>query len=224
MTLHNYDYDAFSDDDDFEGSIFELYANRQHFVTFFPDNLFGKEGKFFFPGTFNEAESLVNAFASMKDTEELFSMYIYPLLFRDEVKNWPYGKLTCSTLYYYLNCILLTNNLTMYHWKTIAELLQSPVISSDIFSFVNQHNIITFSSKNNRVMGFIDSLLYPSFDISYRETASPLPSVKSLYRLLKLADVERSIIRVSIKTAFSEQDLNAVLQVLDNQLLIETHP
>ena len=59
MTLHNYDYDAFSDDDDFEGSLFELYANRQHFVTFFPDNLFGKEGKFFFPGTFNEANLLI---------------------------------------------------------------------------------------------------------------------------------------------------------------------
>ena len=112
----------------------------------------------------------------------------------------------------------------MSHWKTIAELLQSPVISLDILSFVNQHNLITFSSRNHQIMGFIDSLLYPSFEISYRETASSLPSVKSLYRLLKLANVERSIIRVSIKTAFSEQDLNAVLQVLDNQLLTETHP
>ena len=97
-------------------------------------------------------------------------------------------------------------------------------ISPDIFSFVNQHNLITYSSRNTQIMGFIDSLLYPSFDISYRETASPLPCVKSLYRLLKLANVERSITRVSIKIAFSEQDLKAVLQVLDNQLLIETHP
>lgn len=58
MTLHNYDYDdAFSDD--FEESNFELYANRQYFINFFPDNLFGKEGKFFFPGTFNEANLLI---------------------------------------------------------------------------------------------------------------------------------------------------------------------
>lgn len=222
MTLHNYDYDSFYDD--FKESNFELYANRQHFRTVFPDNLFGKEGKFSFPGTFDEGNELVKAFASMKETQDLFNMYSYPPLFRDEVKNCPYGKSTCSTLYYYLNSILITNNLTISDWKTVAELIQSPVISPDILSFVNQHNLITYSSRNTQIMGFIDSLLYPSFDISYRETASPLPCVKSLYRLLKLANVERSITRVSIKIAFSEQDLKAVLQVLDNQLLIETHP
>ena len=56
MNLHI--YDSFSDEDDLEASDFKLYANRKDFVTFFPDNLFGKEGKFFFPRNLGRSWSI----------------------------------------------------------------------------------------------------------------------------------------------------------------------
>ena len=181
-----------------------------------------KKVNFFSPGTLEEAGQLIDALASFKDTEDLFSMYFYPPLFRKEVENWSYSELTCSTLYYYLNTTLLTDSLESYDWKEIAGLIKSPALSRDVFSFVNKHNLTVFSSRHSIVVGVLSSLLFPSSIIFYRKKNRSLPYVKGLYRLLKLANVEKSVIRSSIKTSFNEQKLDTIFKVLNNQVITES--
>lgn len=224
MNLHI--YDRFSEDsadwfsEDSEASNFKLYANRKDFQTVFSDNIFGKEGKFFFPGTLEEAHQLIDTFALFKDTEDLFSAQYLPSLFKKEVENWSYSELACSTLYYSLNTTLVTDNLTSYDWKEIAELIKSPVLSRDILSFVNKHNLIAFSSRKSIVLGILSSLIFPSSISVYRKKNRSLPYVKGLYRLLKLSNVEKSVIRISIKTSFNEQNLKAIVKVLNNEVQV----
>jgi len=228
MNSHYYNsFDEFETNDElkttsFDNSVFqesssELYTNRQNFQTVFLDNSFGKEGDFFFPGTFDEASLLLNLLYSSKNQKEFFHLHTFSPFLRNSIKNWSYSKLTCSALYYRLNSILIERTLEIDEWKNIAELIQSPVISRDVFSFVKKHNLISFSSKRKLILGIIGSLIFPPY-ISYRENNQSLPHVKSLYRLLKLADVDKTFIRTLVKITFTEQNVVEVLRFLDRQL------
>ena len=83
-----YSFSAFSEsdseeekEDEFETSYLELYQNKQNFQPVFSNVLFGKEGKYFFPGTYDEASSLIIVLGNYKDQENLFSAYTFsPLL------------------------------------------------------------------------------------------------------------------------------------------------
>ncbi len=216
----NFEEDYFEEDnfeeDNFEESDVELYRNKQNFQTVFSSQLFGKEGKYFFPGTYDEAALLTTILCEFKDQEHLFSMHRFSPLLRDKIKNWSYSKLTCSVLYYYLNIEIAKNNLNSQDWNIIADLIQSPAISQDIFSFVNRHNIVNFSSKNNLILGFMNSLMFPPY-ISYCNNLKPMLEVKILYRFLKLANVEKSIIRDLIKITITQQNKKAIVRFLENQ-------
>ncbi len=41
-------------------------------------------------------------------------MYSFSPFLRDKIKNWPYNKLACSVLYYYLNIKIAKNNLNSF--------------------------------------------------------------------------------------------------------------
>lgn len=207
--------------DDFEASDSTVYVNRQHFRMVFSDNIYGKEGKRFFPGTFDEAQELIEAFSSCGDKEFLFRMYDYPPLFKYEIENWSFSELTCSTLYYYLNTIMVTENINAFSWKLIAELILTPPISRDVFSFVNKNDLLDFSSRTKLLKGIWYTLVSPQFARQYREKDPPLPYVKGLYRLLQLANVEKFVIRVLIKTSFNERNLEAIVKFLEDQDLTE---
>ena len=75
---------TFSNDD---FSAFDLDVDRPYFRIVFPDNVFGEKGKFFFPGTFDQAEELIEAFSRCRDKEFLFRMYYYPFIFKDKIRN-----------------------------------------------------------------------------------------------------------------------------------------
>ena len=113
-------------EDDFEESSVELYQNKQNFKTVFPHILFGKEGKYFFPGTYDEASLLLTLLGKYKDKDNLFSMYTFPPLLRTKIKDWFYAKLTCSVLYYFLNQKIAKNNINPVDWGLIGGLIQSP--------------------------------------------------------------------------------------------------
>ena len=202
--------------DDFEASDSTVYANRQHFRMVFSDNIYGKEGKRFFPGTFDEAEELIDAFPRYRDKDFLFRVYKYPPLFTYEIESWSYSELTCSTLYYYLNTLMVTENLDEFSWKLIGKLILNPVISRDVFSFVNKNNLVDFSSRKKLSKGIQYTLLSSEFAAQCREKDPPLLYVKSLYRLLKLANVDKYLIRISIKKSFSVRNLEAIVEVLKN--------
>lgn len=228
MKLHYYNsFDDFETNDefkttDFEESVFqesdtELYPNRENFQTVFLDNSFGKTGDFFFPGTLDEASLLLNLLYSSENQKEFFHLHAFSPLLINSIKDWSYSKLTCSALYYSLNSILVERTLQIDDWRNIAELIHSPVISRDVFSFVKKHNLITFSSKRQLILGIIGSLIFPPY-ISYQKNNQSLPYVKSLYRLLKLADVDKIAIRTLVEKTFTEQNLVEVLRFLDRQL------
>jgi len=213
-------YSSFSvdfEEDNFEESTIELYRNKQNFQTVFSSQLFGKEGKYFFPGTLDEASILITILCGFKDQKRLFSMHLFSPLLRDEIKNWPYSKLTCSVLYYYLNIEIAKNNLNSQDWNIIADLIQSPAISRDVFSFVKCHNIVNFSSKNHIILGFMNSLMFPPY-INYCNNLKPVEDVKILYRFLKLANVEKLTIRNLIKTTLTEQNKKAIVYFLESQV------
>jgi len=201
-------YEPFTES--FEKKNLELYQNKQNFRTAFPSELFGKKGKYFFPGTSDEASLLIGVLDGYKDQKRLFSMYNFSPLLRDEIKNWPYSKLTCSILYYYLNSEIAKNNLNSQDWSMIGDFIQSPAISRDIFSFVKYHDIVKFSSKNHMILGFMNSLMFPPY-IFYCENFKPLENVKILYRFLKLVNVEKFTIRHLIKTTITEQNREAIV-------------
>ena len=154
----------------------------------FSDQLFGKEGKYFFPGTYDEASLLLDLLYTFKDQKHLFSMYTFSPLLIDMIEDWPFSKFSCSILYYYLNIDMAKNNIISKDWSMIAKLIQSPNISQAIYSFVKRHNIVSFSSKNMIIAGFMHSLMF-SPSISYCKNLKSVTEVKILYRLLKLANV-----------------------------------
>ncbi len=207
------------EENNFEESSVELYQNKQNFQTVFPHILFGKEGKYFFPGTYDEASLLLTLLGEYKDQYNLFSSYTCPPLLTNKIKDWSYGKLTCSVLYYYLNYDLARNNITAVDWSLMGELIQSPAISREVFSFLKQNNIVNFASKNEHILGFINSLIFPPYS-TYYDSDLPVLDVRVFYRLLKLANVEKSTIRDLIKTTITEQNRDAIVYFLENQLKI----
>lgn len=204
-------------EENFEESSVELYQNKQNFQTVFPHILFGKEGKYFFPGTYDEASLLLTLLAAYKDQDYLFDSYTFPPLLTNKIKDWSYGKLTCSVLYYYLNHDLARNNITPLDWSFIGELIQSPAISREVFSFLKQNNIVNFASKNHHILGFMNSLMFPPYG-TYYDYKKPVLDVRIFYRFLKLANVEKSTIRDLIKTTITEQNRKAIVYFLKNQL------
>lgn len=207
------------EENNFEESSVELYQNKQKFQTVFPHILFGKEGKYFFPGTYDEASLLLTLLGEYKDQDNLFSSYTFPPLLTNKIKNWSYGKLTCSVLYYYLNYDLARNNITAVDWSLMGELIQSPAISREVFSFLKQNNIVNFASKNEHILGFLNSLMFPPYGTYYDSDLLVL-DVRVFYRLLKLANVDKSTIRDLIKTTITEQNRDAIVYFLENQLKI----
>ena len=202
---------------DFEESDIELYPNKEDFQNVFSNKLFGTEGEYFFPGTFDEATLLTTLLGEYKDQESLFSSYIFSDLLVDKIKYWPYYKLTCSVLYYYLNSKLAKHDLNPVDWGLVGDLIQSPAISRVVFSFVKQNNILNFSSESDHIVGFIHSLIFPSYS-TYYDYGNPVLDVRIYYRLLKLANIENSIIRDLIKTTIAEQNRKAIIYFLHNQL------
>ena len=227
LNYHNaYSFSAFSESDSeeeneekFEDSYLELYQNKQNFQPVFSNVLFGKEGRYFFPGTYDEASSLIIVLGNYKDQENLFSMYTFPPLLIDKIKDWSYDKLTCSVLYYYLNHIIAKNQLNPLDWNRIGDLIQSSAISREVFAFLKQNNIVNFASKNEHILGFINSLMFPPYSTYYDSDLLVL-DVRVFYRLLKLANVEKSTIRDLIKTTITEQNREAIVYFLENQLKI----
>lgn len=213
------DYDRFFngnfEEKSFEASNIELYQNKQNFRTAFPSQFFGKEGKYFFPGTLDELYFFISMGNEFKDQKSLFSMYKISPFLKDKIKNWPYNKLTCSVLYSYLNIEIVNNNLDPQDWGIIGDFLQSPAVSQDTFSFVKYHNILKFSSKNHMISGFIASLMFFPY-IYYCKSLTPLEEVKILYRFLKLVNVEKVTIRNLIKTTIREQNRLAILTLLES--------
>jgi len=215
---------AFSSSEDpneenFEDSSSKLYQNKQEFQTIFPHILFGKEGKYFFPGTYDEASLLLTLLGEYKDQYNLFSSYTFPPLLTNKIKDWSYGKLTCSVLYYYLNYDLARNNITALDWSFIGELIQSPAISREVFAFLNHNKVVNFASKNEHVLGFMNSLMFPPYG-TYYDSELLVLDVRVFYRLLKLANIEKSTIRDLIKTTITEQNREAIVYFLENQLKI----
>lgn len=212
------EYESESEEEDaFERSDIELYPNKQNFQNVFSNKLFGTEGEYFFPGTFDEATVLTTLLGAFKDQEKLFSTYSFSDLLVDKIKEWSYDKLTCSVLYYYLNYKIAKNDLTPVDWGLVGNLIQSPAISRDVFSFVKQNNVLNFSSKSDHIVGFIHSLIFPSSS-TYYNSCNPVVDVRIYYRLLKLANIEKSIIRDLIKRTITEQNRKAIVYFLNNQL------
>lgn len=227
MSLNHHDvysFSAFFDSDsedekenELEISYLELYQNKQNFQTVFPHTLFGKESKYFFPGTFDDASSLIIVLGNYKDQENLFSTYTFSPLLIDKIKDWSYNKLTCSVLYYYLNYKISKNQLNPLDWSRIGDLIQSSAISREVFSFLKQNNIVNFASKNEHILGFMNSLMFPTY-ITYYDTRKILPDVRVFYRLLNLANVEKSVIRDLIKTTITDQNKTAIIAFFFDQL------
>lgn len=219
-------YNAFSEseseseeEDNFEESYFELYKNKQNFQTVFSNKLFGTEGYYFFPGTYDEAYLLMTFLDIYKDQETLFNVYSFSPLLVDKIKDWPYDKLTCSVLYYYLNYKIAKNNLTCVDWSLVGNLLQSPANSRDVFSFLNKNNIVNFSSKSDHIVGFMHSLMFPPYG-NYYNSNKPVVDVRIFYCILKLScpsNVEKSIIRDLIKRTITEQNRKPIIYFLQNQ-------
>jgi len=63
----------------------------------------------------------------------------------------------------------------------------------------------------------MNSLMFPTY-ITYYDCRKTLPDVRVFYRLLKLANVEKSIIRDLIKITISEQNRKAIIYFFFNQL------
>ena len=131
----------------------------------------------FFPGTFHEAEELINAFSICGDKGFIFRIYDYPPLFDYEIENCSYSELTCSTLYYYLNTLMVTEKINAFSWKLIVELILNLVISRDVFSFVNKHNLLNFSSREKLFKEIPYTSVSLDFATQYREKNPPLPTL-----------------------------------------------
>ena len=153
----------------------------------FSDNVYGKEGKRFFPGTFHEAEELINAFPTYGDKDFLFRVYKYPPLFKYEIESWSYSEFTCSTLYYYLNTLMVTENINEFSWKLIAKLILNTVISRDVFSFVNKHNLVvakiflTSHTSRRDVRDVKERNYLREFNILYCLLSSPRSIAKRIH-------------------------------------------
>ena len=80
-----------------------LYPDKEKFNCFFQDDLFGKEGKFFFPGNLEDASVVVQNLYTVENVNEFFSMYEFTIVIENKLKSWSCGTLACSALYYYLN-------------------------------------------------------------------------------------------------------------------------
>ena len=220
FSAYEEEYESESEEeDDFETSDIELYPNKQNFQTIFPNQLFGTEkgyGEYFFPGTYDEAALLTTLLGEYKDQESLFDLYVFSDLLVDKIKDWPYGKLTCSVLYYYLNHDIAKNNLNCVDWKMIGNLIQSPAISQDVFSFLKQNNVVNYALKSDHILGFMTSIMFSPFS-TYVNYTDPMLDVRVYYRLLRLANIEKSIIRELIKIIITEQDKKAIAFFFDNQ-------
>lgn len=219
-TYEEGEFEIEGEEKSFEKTNIELYPNKQKFETVFSNQLFGINGYYFFPGTYDESCLLLTCLSSYKDQKSLFEVYELSPLLRDKIKDWSYGQLVCSVLYYYLNYEIAKTNLNSLDWFLIGGLIQSLAISREVFSFLKQNNIVNFSSKNERIVGFINSLLFPPYS-SYYDYQKPELDVKIFYRFLKLSDlsnIDKSIIRNLIEKTTIEQNRKAIGFFLRSQL------
>jgi len=199
-----------------------LDPKKEDFDSFFEDDLFGKGGKFFFPGTFDDANKIVHELYQVEDLDELFGFYEFS--FENQVKNWSPSTLACSALYYYLNSTYLPvfyqaplfSAIKPYDWKMICYMMHSSIIGRDIFSFVIRHNLTRYSKEENIVRSIKWSLIFPPY-ISYRSINEKVPPVKTLYRILRLTTLDRSTIREHIRRTFAEQTPKALICFLDDR-------
>ena len=193
----------------------KLYPNKENFNCFFQDDLFGKEGKFFFPGNFEDALVIVSHLFTYNDLDYFFSNFDFPLLLENKLKSWSCSTVACSALYYYLNAKFLTV-LKFYKykenqvyveprdWRFIISLIYSPVFGRDIFSFVNRHQIKAFSPEGCVIGALKFCLIFP-FVVPHSTVSKDVPPVKVLYRLLKLTGIDKNTIRSLIKTTFADK-------------------
>ena len=197
-----------------------MYPNKQKFKIVFSNQLFGINGYYFFPETYDESCLLLNCFSSYKDQKSLFKVYKLSPLLRDKIKDWSYGKLVCSVLYYYLNYEIAKPDLNYLNGFLIGSLIQSLAISRkgyEVFYFLKQKNIVNFSSKSKHIVGFINSLLFPPYS-TYYDYQKPLLYVKIFYRFLNLSNIEKSIIRNLIEKTTIEHNRKAIGFFLRSQL------
>ena len=219
MTPNDYEIlHSFFEEEPFEESTTEMYLNKQKFNNAFPSKLFGIDGKYFFPGTLDEASILVGVVGLFKDQKTLFSYHKFSPLLRDKIKDWTYGKLACSVLYYYLNSEISRSSINFQDWHMIAGLIHSPIINREVFCFLKFYNIMIFSSKYQVILGFRDWFTFPVSMINYRNL-KPVEEMKVIYRSLKLVGVENFIIRDLIKKTFAEKNKDAILLFLHAFLL-----
>lgn len=142
----------------------------------------------------------------------LFTYFGYAPLLKDKVDNWSYNQLTCSTLYFYINIKLKEKDLTFKDCQYVCGMIQSPAISRAVFCFVKNNNLMSFWSNEDKIDGFVQSLYCPPYWIYYKEDKeSPdylrnLTSLKIHYRLLRLMDLEKWLIRILIELTIIEQN------------------
>lgn len=69
----------------------------------------------------------------------------------------------------------------------------------------------------NSFLGFMDSLMFPPYSTYYNYNKFML-DVRFFYRLLKLTNVEKRIIRDLIKITITKQNIKTIVYFLENQL------
>ena len=71
------DYGVEGGEESFEDTNIELYPNKEKFKTVFPNQLFGINGYYFFPGTYDFAELVLTLLGSYKDQINFLSLYTF---------------------------------------------------------------------------------------------------------------------------------------------------
>lgn len=87
-----------------------------------------------------------------------------------------------------------------------------------------ENKIRNFASKNEPILGFMNSflefmnsLMFPPYSTYYNYNKLML-DVRFFYRLLKLTNVEKRIIRDLIKITITKQNIKTIVYFLENQL------
>ena len=91
-------------------------------------------------------------------------------------------------------------------------------------TYLLENKFKNFASKNepilwfmNSFLGFMDSLMFPPYSTYYNYNKFML-DVRFFYRLLKLTNVEKRIIRDLIKITITKQNIKTIVYFLENQL------
>jgi len=200
-----------------------IFPKKDNFLSYFYDDLFGEECKFYFPGTFEDANIIIHELYKFEDLDDLFGLYEFS--FENQVKNWSPSTLACSALYYYLNCETLKvlwlepsgDFIKPYDWKIICYMMHSSIIGRDVFSFIIRHNLTDRSKEKEIVRSIKWSLIFPPY-INYRSINEKVPPVKTLFRILRLTTLDRSTIKKHIRITFAEQTPKALICFLNDRI------